>query len=99
MSKVIILGAKTYRFENDKKDIVEGAKISYIGEMMSTKQNEVGFMPLQSSLNLQTLATLKDIPGLYEVKYDMVPGRNNKPTLEISGFDFIKPVTLDGLFK
>lgn len=99
MSKVIILGAKTYCFENDKKEIIEGAKISYLGELQSTKQNEVGYMPLQSSLNLQTLATLKDIPGLYEVKYDMVPGRNNKPTLEISGFDFIKPVTLETLYK
>lgn len=99
MSKVIILGAKTYRFENDKKEIVEGAKVSYLSEMMSTKTNEVGYMPLQSSINLQTFSELKDIPGLYEVKYDMIPGRNNKPTLELVGFDFIKKVSLENLFK
>lgn len=99
MAKVIILGSKSYRFENDKKEIVEGAKISYISEMKSTKQNEVGYMPLQSSVNVQTLSTLKDVPGLYEAKYDMIPGRNNKPTLELVGFDFIKPVSLDNLFK
>lgn len=100
MSKVLILGFKTYSFENEKKERVEGAKVTYISENKSSNMNETGYMPLQSSLNLEVVhASIKDVPGLYDVKYDMVPGRNNKPTLAITGFDFIKPVLLDNLFK
>lgn len=100
MSKVLILGLSSYSFENEKNERVEGAKVTYISENKSSGINKTGYMPLQSSLNIEVVQTsIKDVPGLYDVKYDMIPGRNNKPTLAITGFDFIKPVSLDNLFK
>lgn len=99
MSKVIVTGIKSYSFKKDDGQVLEGVKVSYIGEVRASKQNENGYLPLQSSLNLECVKDFKEIPGLYDVKYDMVPGKGNKPTFAISGFNFIKPVNIGELFK
>jgi len=99
MNKCIILGTKSYNFENDKKEKISGAKISYILENKSTKESENGYLPLQASVKLEILGQLKEVPGVYDVQFGMVPGKNNKPTLDITGFNFIKPVDLSNLYK
>lgn len=99
MSKVIVTGLKTYSFKKDDGQVLEGVKVSYIAREMAKGQNEKGYLPLQSSLNLQCLNDFKEIPGVYDVNYDMVPGKGNKPTLAITGFNFVKGIDLEGLFK
>ena len=42
MSKVLITGYKTYSFQNQQNELISGAKISYLSEMKSSKQNELG---------------------------------------------------------
>lgn len=99
MSKVIVTGIKSYSFKREDGQVLEGVKVSYIGEVRASKQNENGYLPLQSSLSLESVKDFKEVPGLYDVKYDMVPGKGNKPTLAITGFNFIKGVPLNELFK
>lgn len=99
MSKVVILGVKTYSFENERNERVEGARLTYLPFTKSIEGNEIGYAPLTSNVNLECLKTLKDIPGQYDCKYEMVAGKNNKPTLKVTGFDFIKTVDLDILFE
>ena len=99
MNKVIVTGYKTYSFTNDNGQVLEGVKVSYISSHKSKGQNENGYLPMQSSLNLEALEDFKDIPGLYDVNYQMVPGKGNKPTVVIGGFTFVKPVDLGNLFK
>lgn len=99
MNKCIILGTKSYSFTNDDGQVVEGAKISYILENKSTKNNEKGFLPLQTTVKLETLDSVKVVPGLYDIAFGMVPGKNNKPQLDITGFTLIKEVNFDGLYK
>lgn len=93
MSKVLIVGMKTYSFLKDDKELVEGAKVSYLGEFASTKKNEFGFLPLQVNVNLNIAKEqIKEVPGIYDLSFDMVAGKNNKPELVITGFEFIKSV-------
>ena len=44
MSKVLITGYKTYSFQNQQNELISGAKISYLSEMKSSKQNELGYL-------------------------------------------------------
>lgn len=99
MAKVMVVGLKTYNFENQQGQKIEGAKVSYISDLESNKSNEVGYLPIQASVPLNLVTSLKEIPGIYEVKYDMVPGRNNKPEVTVVGFDFINSCDFLGLFE
>lgn len=99
MNKCLILGTKSYSFENDKNERIEGAKISYILENKSMKENENGYLPLQTTGKLEILGQIKEVPGVYDVEFGMVPGKNNKPQLEITGFKFIKSCDLSNLYK
>ena len=99
MSKVLITGYKTYNFQNQQNELISGAKISYLSEMKSSKQNELGYLPIQASVNLECISNLKEVPGVYEIKFDMVPGKNNKPELVITGFDFVKSVDINNIFQ
>lgn len=98
MEDVIVIGYKTYEFLNDEKQAVSGAKISYIGKTGRLVENEVGHLPIQVSTPIEFVKTLKEIPGLYKPVYSVVPGKNNKPQLSITGFQFVKKIDLIGLF-
>jgi hypothetical protein len=100
MSKVIVTGLKTYGFTNKETgQFLEGVKVSYLSEERAKGQNENGYLPLQSSLNLSVLESFKEVPGIYNVNYAMVPGKGNKPTLAVTGFEFLKSVDFVPLFK
>ena len=100
MSKVLVTGIKTYNFTNkDTGEVIQGMKVSFLNGQPSSGQNEVGFLPMQSSLALECSKDFKEIPGIYEAKYELVPGKGNKATLAITGFDFVKAVSIYGLFK
>lgn len=96
--KVMVVGLKTYSFENSEKQKIEGAKISYLTPFASSKNNEIGYLPLQVTTTLDMARGLKEIPGLYEVKHEIVPGKGNKPEVVITGFDFLNSVDYLGLF-
>mgnify|MGYP001039774177 CR=1 FL=1 len=99
MAKVMVVGVKTYSFNNDANQKVEGARVSYLTSIPSNKSNELGFLPLQSIVSLDVVNSLKEIPAIYDVNYDMVPGRNNKPEMIITGFEFLQSVDYLGLFE
>lgn len=100
MNKVLITGFRAYNFKNDSTgELVQGVRISFLTSEKAKGQNECGYLPMQSSLNLESAKDLKEVPGIYNAKYEMVPGKGNKPTLALTGFEFIKPVSLEGLFN
>lgn len=100
MSKVLVTGIKTYNFTNKETgEVIQGMKVNFLNALPSTAKNEVGFLPMQSSLALECEKDFKEIPGIYDAKYELVPGKGNKATLAITGFEFVKPVILDSLFK
>lgn len=100
MNKVLITGFKAYSFNNkDTNELIQGVKVSFLPMEQAKGQSECGYLPMQSSLNLECAKDLKEVPGIYNAKYEMVPGKGNKPTLALTGFEFIKPVSLEGLFN
>lgn len=98
MSKVIVLSVKPYSFENERKEIVSGARVNYLPSSKSTSNTEVGYTPLQSNVSLEVLKSLTEIPGLYNANYDMVAGKGNKPILKLIDFELINSVSFDNLF-
>ena len=99
MAKVLVVGVKSYSFKNQDGQNIEGAKVSYLTDTPSHKTNEIGYLPIQASIPLSMLKSFTTIPGIYEVKYDMIPGRNNKPEVTVAGFDLINEIDYLGLFK
>lgn len=100
MGKVLVLGhSKPYDFKNDNGASIEGVKISYITARPTIKPGEVGYTPIQVSINPSMLKEFKEIPGIYDVEFEQVSGRNNRPELAIVAFEFVKPADLTALFK
>lgn len=100
MSKVLVTGIKTYNFTNKETgQVVQGMKVSFLNGQPTTAQSEVGYLPMQSSLSLECAKDFKEIPGIYEANYELVAGKGNKATLAITGFEFVKAVSFDGMFK
>lgn len=97
--KVLITGVKSYDFTNGDGQKIEGAKISYLGNKPSVKQGETGFTPMQITCNKEILLGIEALPGIYEADFEMVPGRNNKPEMAITGFTFLYEVDIAALFN
>lgn len=98
---VIITGYKDMSFKDSDGENIDMLKLTCLTQ--NGGKDSVGFLPIQQTYmneNKTTiLRSLKDVPGVYSAKYDMVPGKNNKPTLELVGFDFIKPLDLKSVFE
>lgn len=97
--KALVVGVKSYSFQNEQGQKIEGAKVSYLTSLESTKNNEVGFLPMQVSIPLNMLSQVNNVPALYDVKFDMIPGRNGKPEVVVSGFEYLNEVDYLGLFE
>lgn len=97
--KVLVTGFKAYDFKNTDGEQVKGCKISYLGNKPSVKSGEVGWTPMQVTCNSEILIDLKEVPGIYTAEFEMVPGKNNRPELAITGFNIVKPARLEELFK
>lgn len=93
MAKVIVTGYKKYDFENEQGR-VKGCKVSYLSENLIDDGTTRGHLPMQTTINEELVQGLTEIPGIYDAEYDMVPGRNNKPTMMLVNLKLIKPLDL-----
>ncbi|NFL40095.1 hypothetical protein [Clostridium botulinum] len=98
---VLITGYKKYNFKNDSGEQVKGAKLTYIPEARDiTDVNVVGYLPLQATINDDSIINgLVEVPGLYEAKYKMIPGKNNKAEIKLTGFEFVQPCDFKSCFS
>lgn len=85
--KILILGKnKPYSIADEKTgQVIEGQKISYI----SSQGDENGRLPIQVSLSLELASKIEKFPAVYKVKYGVVPGKGNKPSLALVDFEFL----------
>jgi hypothetical protein len=100
-NNVIITGYKPMEFPNTQTgEIIDMVKVTYFSAV--TGKDAVGYLPLQSSYvnenKKEIMKMINRVPALYSVNYGMVPGKNNKPTLEVTGFTFIKDIDFKSLF-
>lgn len=94
MSKVLVLGKKSYNFKNDDGQIVSGTKIHYINRV-SDEEEIVGFIPLISNVSLKMGSKITTVPASYEFDFDMISGKNGKPQMSIADISYLENIDLN----
>lgn len=101
---VIVTGYKDMCFtvkENGADKQLDMLKLTCISK--SSGSDAIGYLPIQLNYmderKKEIAKSLTFIPGLYEAEYGMVPGKNNKPSLEIIGFSPVKQLDFNPLFN
>lgn len=99
MAKYLVLSVKTYDFENDKKERIVGAKISYLNRNPSKKENECGYPPLIVSIgDKEVLSQLTKAPAIYDLEFEQTTGKNNKPEIILTEVSYVSPVDFSEFF-
>lgn len=98
MSKHLILSVKPYDFLNKDGERVSGAKVSYVNKKPSSRESENGHPPLIVSVNSEIASKFTDVPGIYDMEFEQVTGKNNKPEIFLSDVELIQPIELEILF-
>lgn len=101
MSKHLVLSAKPYDFEDDKGKKVSGVRISYVNLKPSSRDGEFGNPPLITKCSLDAIigVNLEQCPGIFDMQFEQVTGKYNKPELLLTELDFIAPADLSIFFK
>jgi hypothetical protein len=95
METCVLLSARKYDFNDDAGKRVEGVTISYLTGDVETTGDRRGAAPLTINAPSEVFALLGPLPGLYDVDFKQRAGKNNRPTLMITGVQF--RTALDGL--
>lgn len=94
--KCIILSARRYDFADDKGKQVAGVSVHYIEGKPLQDADERGNIPLKISATPETWGKLRDLPGVYDCDFRQRPGKDNRPTLTLTGVQFVSPLALAG---
>lgn|SRR3712207_4544978 len=98
MSKHLVLSAKVYDFKNKEGQRVCGAKIAYLNKRPN--RDAKGFTPFIVNITEKDLFDkFIEIPGIYDMDFEQVTGKNNKPELILSDVDFIAPIDISEIIK
>lgn len=95
METCVLLSARKYDFTDDAGKRVEGITISYLTGDVDNDPDRRGVAPLTISAPSDVFSLLGPLPGLYDVDFKQRAGKNNRPTLMITGVQFRQ--ALDGL--
>ena len=98
MSKYIVLSKKPYDFNNDKNERVAGAKVAYLNKKPSARDGEQGHPPMIVSVSEEMATKLIEVPAIYDMDFEQVTGKNNKPELILTDLQFVSPIDFDLLF-
>lgn len=92
MSKHIVLSAKPYDFQSNGSRI-SGLKISYINTKPTSRKGEEGYPPLIVNIsNNELIEKIERVPALYEMDFEQVTGKNNRPEIVLSDIDYISDI-------
>lgn len=101
MSKCIVLSSKPYDFVNSKGENIKGVKISYINKKPSSRDGEYGFPPLLVSCSADVVKgkRLDEVPAIFDLDFEQVTGKNNKPELYLTELEYVSPVDFGLYFE
>lgn len=88
---MLVLGYKGYDFVQEGNK-VSGAKVHMINLNASNEQLLKGNIPVTQNFELAFVNQLPYFPGVYKAKFEMVPGKNGKATLECTSLTPVKKV-------
>lgn len=98
--KVLLLGAKLVDFSSATGERILMTKISYV--VPGTGLNEDGYLgnpPIQVTVQENITPSLVQLPGIYNLEFTMVPGKNNAPTMKLQEVKFINAIDLEKCLK
>lgn len=98
MSKHLVLSVKPYDFLNKDGERISGAKVAYINKKPSSRETEIGHPPMIVSVNAEMASKLVEVPGVYDLEFEQVTGKNNKPEIVLADLELLQPVELNNLF-
>ena len=100
MSKYIVLSAKPYDFVNPQGERVSGANIAYVNKKSSSREGEYGNPPLLTTCSLDLIKgkRLEETPAIFDMEFEQVTGKGNKPQLFLTDLEYIAPVDLSVFF-
>ena len=99
MSKHLVLSVKSYDFRNNDGEQITGAKVSYINKKPSSREAELGHPPMIVSINdMKLVQEFREVPGIYEMEFEQITGKNNKPEISLFDVDFIETFDVSVLF-
>ena len=99
--KYLVLSVKTYEFSSKDGNLVKGISVSYIQKKPSSRSSEFGHPPF--IINSQSLEgfnkeDFEKVPGIFDMDFEQVVGKDHKPTLILTGMEFIDPVDFNSFF-
>jgi len=99
--KYIVLSAKPYDFTNSNGENISGIKIAYINRKASVREGEYGNPPMITTCSLDTVRGKKlDLaPAVFDMEFEQVTGKNNKPELLLTDLEYIAPVDFSVFFE
>lgn len=91
MDRVLILAARRYSFKDETSGrLVEGTTVNYVTGDAQESADSRGLATLTISGPLDVMASLRDLPGVYEVDFKQRPGKNGRPQLQLVGVQFVR---------
>ena len=97
METCVVLGARSYSFEDAQGKLVSGVSVTYITGDVENEADRKGAFPLTITGPLQLLAQFPTLPGVYDMDFKQRPGPKGKPTLQVVGATLKGP--LDGFLR
>lgn len=98
--KYLVLSAKPYEFNSKDGNLVKGMSVSYIQKKPSSRENEFGHPPFIINSQLEDFKQddLKQIPGIFDMDFEQVVGKDHKPVLMLTGMEFVAPIDFSTFF-
>ncbi len=95
METCVLLSARRYQFTDDKGAPVQGVTLTYLTGDVETTGDRRGLSPLTINAPVDVFSSLSVVPGVYGMEFKQRPGKNGRPTLQVTGVRF--EAALDGL--
>ena len=98
--KYLVLSAKPYEFNSKDGNLVKGMSVSYIQKKQSSRDNEFGHPPFIINSQIEDFKQddLKQIPGIFDMDFEQVVGKDHKPALVLTGMEFVAPIDFSTFF-
>jgi hypothetical protein len=95
----LVLSANAYNFtDKTTGENISGVKLQYIdlsAQPKSTGQYRGYDLLSVSSKKIELFSNIKNVPGIYELKYDVTSGRGGKPQLALSGIEYVSDYKIE----
>lgn len=89
MERCIVLCARRYSFKDDGGKQVDGTTLSYLTGDKENGADRKGLEPLTISGDQRLFLDLQELPGVYELDFKQRPGKNGRPTLQVTSARFL----------